>query len=72
MHVSLISKYWDDIINDKITLTKQDESKATIWPGRKPNDGEIFSNMTMDEADKMVRLLHVHIREHFIKKGIKL
>ena len=43
MHVSLISKYWDDIINDKITLTKQDESKATIWPG-KPNDGEIFKH----------------------------
>lgn len=55
MHVALISRYWDDIVNDRITLTKQDESKATVWPGRKPEDGEIFNSMTMDEADKLVR-----------------
>src|SRR5690554_541180 len=72
MHVSLISKYWDDIINDKITLTKQDESKATIWPGRKPNDGEIFSNMTMDEADKMVRAVTRPYPGAFYKEGNKI
>lgn len=55
MHITLISKYWDDIVKDKIVLTKQDESKATEWPGRKPKDGEIFSSMTIDEADKLVR-----------------
>lgn len=55
MHIALISKYWDDIVNDGITLTIQDETKATEWPGRKPEDGEIFKNMTMDEADKLVR-----------------
>jgi methionyl-tRNA formyltransferase len=55
MHVTLISRYWKDIINDKITLTKQDESKATVWPKRRPKDGEIFSSMTMEEADRLVR-----------------
>ena len=55
MHITLISKYWDDIVNNNITLTKQNESEATEWPGRKPEDGEIFSSMTMDEADKLVR-----------------
>lgn len=55
MHVELISKYWDDIVNDRVTLTKQDESIATEWSGRKPEDGELFSSMTMDEADKLVR-----------------
>lgn len=55
MHITLISKYWDDIVNDSITLTRQDDSKATEWPGRKPEDGEIFNNMTMDEADRLVR-----------------
>ena len=55
MHISLISKYWDDIVSNNITLTKQNEVDATEWPGRKPEDGEIFSSMTMDEADKLVR-----------------
>lgn len=55
MHITLISKYWDDIVNNNITLTKQNEANATEWPGRKPEDGEIFSSMTMDEADKLVR-----------------
>lgn len=55
MHVDLISEFWDLIVNDKISLVKQDESKATIWSGRKPSDGEITSNMTMDLADKLVR-----------------
>ena len=55
MHVSLISRYWDGIVNNSITLEKQNEAEATEWPGRKPEDGEITSNMTMDEADKLVR-----------------
>ncbi|MGM7634672.1 formyltransferase family protein [Bacillus sp. Hm123] len=55
MHISLISKYWKDIVHNDITFTKQNESEATEWPGRKPEDGEIFNNMTMDEADKLVR-----------------
>ncbi|MBO8173577.1 MAG: methionyl-tRNA formyltransferase [Bacillaceae bacterium] len=55
MHIKLISRYWDDIINNNITLTKQNEEEATEWPRRKPEDGEIFPSMTMDEADKMVR-----------------
>lgn len=55
MHIELISKYWDDIVNDRVILTKQDESKATEWPGRKPEDGELLSSMTMGEADKLVR-----------------
>lgn len=55
MHVVLISKYWTDIVNDRIILTKQKENEATVWPGRKPEDGEIFSSMSMEEADIMVR-----------------
>ena len=55
MHVSLISKYWDDIVNNNITLTIQNEADATEWSGRKPEDGEISNTMTRDEADKLVR-----------------
>lgn len=55
MHVKLLRRYWDDIVNDCIKLIKQDESKATVWKGRKPADGEIVSEMTMEDADRMVR-----------------
>lgn len=55
MHVKLMARCWDDLKNGNVTLTPQDHSKATEWPGRKPEDGEIFSAMTMVEADRMVR-----------------
>lgn len=54
-HVNLISTYWEAIVSDKISLQKQDDSKATYWPGRKPKDGEILSTMTMVEAERLVR-----------------
>lgn len=55
MHVELMGRSWEDIISDRVTLTKQDHSQATEWPGRKPEDGEIFPDMTMEKADRMVR-----------------
>ena len=55
MHVSLMSSCWRELAEGTVTLRHQDESKATIWPGRKPEDGEITSQMTMEEADRMVR-----------------
>jgi len=55
MHINLIAKHWNDIVNNNIILTQQNEMDATEWPGRKPGDGEILNSMTMDEADKLVR-----------------
>lgn len=72
MHVELISKYWDDIVNDRVTLIKQDESNATEWPGRKPEDGELLGSMTMDEADKLVRAVTHPYPGAFYKDGDKV
>lgn len=55
MHVTLMAQCWNDLQNGTVTLRKQDESQASVWPGRKPEDGEITSDMTMVEADRMVR-----------------
>ncbi|MDR0690967.1 MAG: hypothetical protein LBF32_02830 [Streptococcaceae bacterium] len=55
MHVEIISKYWDNIVSGDVNLIKQDEAKATKWPGRTPEDGKVFSSMTMHEADKLIR-----------------
>ena len=54
-HINLIRKTWSSIVSNAIVLKKQDETKATYWDGRKPEDGEIFVNMTMVEADRLVR-----------------
>lgn len=34
---------------------KQDESRATVWPQRKPEDGRINPTMTVTEIDRLVR-----------------
>lgn len=54
-HIKLMNKYWNEILNDSLILTKQVQANATTWPGRKPEDGELFDSMTMDEADKLIR-----------------
>lgn len=54
-HIALISRFWKDIAAGKVRLYPQDHTAATVWPGRKPEDGEITSSMTMLEADRMVR-----------------
>jgi methionyl-tRNA formyltransferase len=40
-----------------VTGSKQDESAASRWPRRKPQDGELTSAMTCDEIDRQVRAL---------------
>lgn len=72
LQVDIISKYWDDIINDRIVPKKQDDSKATEWPGRKPEDGEIFNTMTMVEADRLVRGVTHPYPGAFYKDGEKI
>ena len=54
-HRALIRNAWPDLLADRVTLTTQDESDATEWPGRKPEDGAISPDMTPDEADRLVR-----------------
>ncbi|MBQ9975228.1 MAG: methionyl-tRNA formyltransferase [Clostridia bacterium] len=72
MHTELIRRYWEDIINDRVTLTPQNHAEATEWPGRHPEDGEIFSTMTMDEADKLVRAVtHPYPGAFTVRDGVK-
>jgi methionyl-tRNA formyltransferase len=68
MHIRLISAYWKDIVNNNITLKKQNESVATEWPGRKPEDGEIYKEMSVDEAEKLVRAVTKPYPGAFYKK----
>ncbi|MBC6003818.1 MAG: formyltransferase family protein [Paeniclostridium sordellii] len=54
-HITLMEKYWNDIVNNNVTLEKQNESLATYWEGRQAEDGRISNQMTCLEADRLVR-----------------
>lgn len=57
-HQALISAAWPALSEDAVELVPQDESRATLWPGRSPQDGEIYpSTMSVEEIDRHVRAL---------------
>ncbi len=70
-HMKLMVRYWNDIMNDTVVFTKQDEAKATVWPERKPEDGEIHASMTMEEAERLVRAVTHPYPGAFYKDGDK-
>lgn len=72
-HIQLLERYWKPIVEDTIVAVPQNESKATVWEGRKPKDGEIFSIMTKQEADRMVRAVtHPYPGAFYIQDGRKI
>lgn len=54
-HESLIKRIHPKLEKNEIIGEKQDESKATYWPGRKPEDGVLLPVMTVEEVDRLVR-----------------
>jgi methionyl-tRNA formyltransferase len=55
-HCDLIKNVWlNNLIPDIISLRCQDDNNATIWPGRKPEDGQILTVMSMEKIDCIVR-----------------
>lgn len=54
-HRMVIRDIWPDLMLGNPKLTPQDESAASEWPGRRPEDGRIFPTMSVDEVDRLVR-----------------
>ena len=54
-HVSLFLDTLPKLISGNYFLQEQDETKATYWEGRKPEDGEITQEMSVEEVDRLVR-----------------
>lgn len=54
-HEILMGDVFPKLSDDTYCTTIQDESLATIWVGRKPEDGELNSNMNIEEVDRLVR-----------------
>jgi methionyl-tRNA formyltransferase len=54
-HQQLIGRIWPELISDRLQPRPQDDSQATEWPGRTPEDGQIDPTMTVTEVDRLVR-----------------
>ena len=71
-HSQLIKKMILTILNGQLKLIPQDDAKATTWPARKPEDGEINLQGSVYEAEKLVRATtHPYPGAFYYKNGIK-
>ena len=71
-HSQLIKDNTKNILNGKLKLNAQDDLKATVWPARKPEDGEINLNGSIYDAEKLVRALtHPYPGAFYYQNGIR-
>lgn len=57
-HRDLIRGAFEELESGRPSLSAQDHSKATTWPGRRPEDGELdLASLTAAEVDRYVRAL---------------
>lgn len=56
-HVELIRDTWNMFRSGAVRPFPQDDSRATEWPSRRPEDGQLNSSMTVAEMDRHVRAL---------------
>lgn len=54
-HAQLIKHAVTQILSDRLTLTSQNHDAATIWPGRRPEDGEINLKGSVYDAERLIR-----------------
>ena len=54
-HIELISKVIPLLCSNGLTLQEQDHSAATVWLGRKPEDGKIDLAGSAYEAERLIR-----------------
>jgi methionyl-tRNA formyltransferase len=55
-HTHLIQQIWPDLVSGNLVGQVQNESQATYWEGRKPEDGLIKpEEMSLMEVDRLVR-----------------
>lgn len=72
-HVELMKKVVPALMADELILREQDNSLATEWPGRRPEDGEINLNGSVQEAERLVRAVtRPYPGAFFIREGEKV
>lgn len=68
-HRALIRLAWPLLIGDRVSPRPQDESRATYWSGRKPEDGRILPGMSVAEVERLVRAVTHPYPGAFIEEG---
>lgn len=54
-HGELIRQVLPKLAMGDVDMVTQDESLATVWPGRRPEDGRIDMSGSVDDAERLVR-----------------
>ena len=54
-HEVLIKRLFVNLKKKNVEEKEQDESKATYWQGRRPDDGQISETMSVNIVDRLVR-----------------
>ena len=54
-HRALMRHTWPLLVQGRVEIQPQDDSRATYWPGRTPEDGRLVDSFTVEEADALVR-----------------
>lgn len=54
-HVRLVADHAEALLSGVATATPQDDERATFWPRRRPEDGEIDWSLSAEEIDRLVR-----------------
>jgi methionyl-tRNA formyltransferase len=54
-HIELIKQVMPELDAGRACFAVQDESKATVWPGRRPDEGLIDENGSVYDAERLVR-----------------
>jgi methionyl-tRNA formyltransferase len=54
-HRTLVRQAWPELVTGHLKFRPQEESRATYWPERKPEDGRLSTTMTVVEADRLIR-----------------
>lgn len=55
LHIELMRQTLPQIASGRVILRPQDESRATYWEGRKPEDGRIDLQGSVIDAERLVR-----------------
>ncbi len=72
-HEELIASAYPQLVEGKLQWTPQNESEATYWEGRKPEDGLLTQDMPVELAERLVRATtHPYPGAFIIKNGEKI
>jgi methionyl-tRNA formyltransferase len=68
-HIQLIRQIWPKLKADAIVGRIQDETLASYWEGRTPDDGELFAHFSVAEVDRLVRATTHPYPGAFVREG---